>query len=293
MAMAVRSLAPALIGEHAVAFNRDGMAQDALLVAGIVLKWVRADKEANYRRIEPLIRKAAAAGAQLVCTTECFLDGYAIADKSIPLPVYRALGEPIPDGPYYRRLAALAEELRIHLVAGMTEADGEARYNTAVLIGPDGGLIGRYHKQRLGHEAERNTAGTTSPVFTTIHGRIGLMICKDRGQSATARALQQGGADVILCLSGGMWGPVHNDPVLQARSRETGLPIVFVHPVEFLVTGADGSILDCTLVGGHLPARERAGDRLLVNGDQVGGEDDQAGVFYQAVPLRHGALSTR
>ena len=67
-------------------------------VAGIVLKWLRGDKAANYRRIEPLIREAAAHGAQIVCTTECFLDGYAIADKSIPLEQYRALGEPIPKG---------------------------------------------------------------------------------------------------------------------------------------------------------------------------------------------------
>jgi hypothetical protein len=54
-------------------------------VAGIVLKWVRADKEANFRRVEPMIREAATHGALIVCTTECFLDGYAIADKSIPL----------------------------------------------------------------------------------------------------------------------------------------------------------------------------------------------------------------
>ena len=27
--------------------------------AGIVLKWVRGDKEANFRRIEPMIREAA------------------------------------------------------------------------------------------------------------------------------------------------------------------------------------------------------------------------------------------
>src|SRR5262245_51113066 len=96
-------------------------------VAGIVLKWVRGDKEANYRRAEPLIREAAKNGAQLVITTECFLDGYAIADKSIPLADYRALGEPIPTGTYYKRLAALAAELKIHLIAGMSEADGEAR----------------------------------------------------------------------------------------------------------------------------------------------------------------------
>lgn len=42
-------------------------------VAGIVLRWLRGDKEANYRRVEPLIREAAAYGAQIVCTTECFL----------------------------------------------------------------------------------------------------------------------------------------------------------------------------------------------------------------------------
>ena len=57
-------------------------------VAGIVLKWIRGDKEANLRRIEPLIREAAANGAKIVCTTECFLDGYAIADKSLPLADY-------------------------------------------------------------------------------------------------------------------------------------------------------------------------------------------------------------
>jgi len=71
-----------------------------LRVAGIVLKWLRGDKEGNYRRVEPLIREAAVHGAQIVCTTECFLDGYAIADKSIPLEQYRALGEPIPQGRY-------------------------------------------------------------------------------------------------------------------------------------------------------------------------------------------------
>jgi len=61
-------------------------------VAGIVLKWIRGNKEANFRRAEPMIRQAAADGAKIVCTTECFLDGYAIADKSIPLDTYRALG---------------------------------------------------------------------------------------------------------------------------------------------------------------------------------------------------------
>jgi predicted amidohydrolase len=53
-------------------------------VAGIVLKWVYADKEANLRRCELMLREAAAGGAKIVCTTESFLDGYAIGDKSEP-----------------------------------------------------------------------------------------------------------------------------------------------------------------------------------------------------------------
>src|SRR5688572_20475743 len=87
-------------------------------VAGIVLKWLRTEKEANYRRAERLIEQAAAGKAQLVCTTECFLDGYAIKDKTIPLDEYRALGEPIPDGKYFKRLAVLADRLDIFLIAG-------------------------------------------------------------------------------------------------------------------------------------------------------------------------------
>src|SRR5262249_30062601 len=113
--------------------ERNGTTPKTVRVAGIVLKWIRADKEANCRRIEPLIREAATGGARIVCTTECFLDGYAIADKSIPLDVYRSLGENIPDGAYFRRLAELAKELDVYLVAGMLEADADDRYNTAAV----------------------------------------------------------------------------------------------------------------------------------------------------------------
>ncbi len=244
-------------------------------VAGIVLKWLRTDKDANYHRAEPMIREAAASGARIVCTTECFLDGYAIADKSIPLETYRALGEPIPGGVYFRRLCALAGQLNIHLVAGMLEADGRDRFNTAVLIGPDGQLIGKYRKQRLGHEAVRNTAGSDSSVFETSYGRVGVMICADRRDKDVVRAFCDRGAEFLICPSGGMFGPVKNDPILQARARENHKYIVFVHPAEFLVTGPDGAIVQRTILG----------DRLFIEPDQVGGAQDKNRVFYYDLPL--------
>ena len=213
-------------------------------VAGIVLKWIPADKDRNLARVEPLIREAAGQGAKIVVTTECFLDGYAIRDKKIPQDRWMALAEPIPGGPCFDRLRCLADELDVCLVAGMLERDGQRTFNTAVLIGPDGRLIGKYRKQDLGHELARNTPGNDSPVFDTPFGRVGIIICADRRNAQLVKRIAERGVDLMICPSGGMWGPERNDFHLQNRSRENCVPIVFVHPIEFLVTGADGSILD-------------------------------------------------
>jgi predicted amidohydrolase len=249
--------------------------QETVRVAGIVLKWIRTDKEANYRRAEPMIREAAAGGAKVVCTTECFLDGYAIADKSIPLDVYRALGEPIPGGRFFERLSKLADELDIHMIAGMLEADGEARYNTAVVLGPDGQLVGKYRKQKLQHELVRNTAGSESRVWETPYGKVGVMICADRTEPGIVGRFCAAGADFLICPSGGMFGPKKNDPIVQARSRENGVYIVFVHPAEFLVTDPRGEIVTAELLG----------DRLLVDNDEIDTATDSRAVRYFDLPL--------
>lgn len=271
-------MAAATIGLHCVwpAAGAEDNTNQSVRVAGLVLKWIRADKPANFRRIEPMIREAAGQGARIVCTTECFLDGYAIADKSIPLEQYRALGEPIPTGKFYQQLATLAAELKIHLIAGLTETDGDARYNTSVLIGPDGRVAGKYRKQKLQHESVRNTAGDASPVFDTPYGRLGIMICADRTEPTLVRRFCAQGADFLICPSGGMFGSKSNDPIVQKRSEENKVHIVFVHPAEFLVTGPEGTILSRTILG----------DSLLISPEQEGGEQDENRVFYFDLPLR-------
>jgi predicted amidohydrolase len=173
-------------------------------------------------------------------------------------------------------MAALAGELKIHLVAGMTEADGELRYNTSVLIGPDGKLIGKYRKHALEHELVRNTPGTNTPAFDTGLGRLGLMICADRKHPELVSQIVAGGAEFLLCPSGGMFGPKSNDHILQARSKENGRYIVFVHPCEFLVTGPDGAVLTTTLLGGSLE----------ISAAEIGSEKDTKRVFYFDLPLK-------
>lgn len=84
------------------------------------------------------------------------------------------------------------------------------------------------------------------------------------------------GADFLICPSGGMFGPKSNDPIVQARSRENKVPILFVHPAEFLVTGSDGAVLDRILLG----------DRLLIVAEDAKTNKDQNRVFYFDLPVR-------
>jgi predicted amidohydrolase len=104
---------------------------------------------------------------------------------------------------------------------------------------------------------------------------VGVMICADRRDKEIVRRLCEAGADFLLCPSGGMFGPKSNDPILQARSKENKIHIVFVHPAEFLVTGPDGAILQSTVLG----------NTLLVAPQDIGGTKDLNKVFYFDLPL--------
>lgn len=218
-------------------------------VAGIVLKWVNKDPpaldtqlQANYSRAEPLIREAATNGAKIVCTTESFLDGYSATYKTMPLEKFHSLAQKIPGGEYTTKLQKLADELDIHLIAGILELDGDKTYNSAILIGPDGQIIGKHRKKVIQWESYRNTPGDAFNAFPTPYGKIGMMICADRTEKATIVELTKNGAALVFCPSGGLWGE-SNDKMMQQRSKEGKVPIVFVHPCQFLVTSAAGEIL--------------------------------------------------
>ena len=272
IALAAANVPPAVASEPPVRTVR---------VAGIVLKWIRGSKQRNYERIESMIREAAAGGAKIIVTTECFLDGYAVRDKSIPIDSYRAMGERVPDGEYFRNLAGLARELRVYLALGLHEDAGKEHYNTAALIGPDGKLVGRYHKHRLGHEVDRHTPGTEFPTFKTEWGTVGMMICADRGRHFVWKGLCDNSADFLFCLSGGSFGPVKNDVGMQLLSGIYNKHTIFVHPAEFLVTGPQGSALALQMFG----EPTQGPDALLVSKDEIDGPRDQKNVCYFDLPV--------
>jgi predicted amidohydrolase len=87
-------------------------------------------------------------------------------------------------------MSALARDNEVYLVGGsIPERDGDGYYNTSVIFGPDGELIGKHRKVHLFdidiaggpsfRESDTLTPGEGVTVFDTEFGRIGVAICFD------------------------------------------------------------------------------------------------------------------
>jgi len=155
------------------------------------------EKPHNIETATHLIREAAAAGAQVVMTPEVALTGFVGGEAE------RAMAEPIP-GPSTEHFAALARELDVYILLGLSELRDGHLYNAMAAIDRRGEVMGVMRKVHINrHEIPggwRN--GSEFPVwrFETNTGVFtgGIMICYDREHPESARLLMLQGADVIF-----------------------------------------------------------------------------------------------
>jgi predicted amidohydrolase len=112
---------------------------------------------------------------------------------------YADVAESIP-GPITRQYGDLAKKRGAYVVAGVYEREGNAVYNTSVVIDRRGEVAGKYRKVYIPREEiEVGIApGSEYPVFDTDFGRIGMMICWDSEYPDPARALALKGAEIIF-----------------------------------------------------------------------------------------------
>lgn len=145
----------------------------------------------NCEQFAPLVADAAAQDADLVVLPEtltCTSNGLTYLDVAEPIP-----------GPSTEYFGALAKLHDLYLVAGLVERDEHLIYNVAVLINPQGEIVGKYRKVTLPRtEVDMGiTPGTEYPVFDTAFGKVGMMICYDGFFPEVARELSNRGAEVI------------------------------------------------------------------------------------------------
>ncbi len=130
--------------------------------------------------------------------------------------------------------AQIAREHQSYILLGLFEREGDAVRNSALLLGPDGQLAGRYYKVHLavGGESESGILpGDNFPVFATDIGRIGCNICMDVSAAESSRMVGLNGADFLLLPIMGdhradrwsLGSPVFNESRWQAIMRTRAL----------------------------------------------------------------------
>jgi predicted amidohydrolase len=151
-------------------------------------------KASNLRRAVEHIGAAAANGAQVVVLPEALNLGWTHSSAATE-------ADEIPSGFSCSKLREAAQQNKIFVCAGLVDCAGEHRFNSAVLIDPQGEVILHHRKLNeleIGHEFY--TQGDRLGVAHTPLGTFGVMICADafaRGQ-IVSRTLGLMGADIIL-----------------------------------------------------------------------------------------------
>ncbi len=148
---------------------------------------------ASFALMAAKAQEARAQGAELLLLPEMFLSGYNIGPEQAKAQAVTAEG-----------LAPAREIAKAHNLAlafGYPEKVGEEVANSAVLIGPNGGILLNYRKSHLFGDLDRamfKAVGTEFPV-AELHGlKIGLLICYDIEFPEPARRLALAGVDILL-----------------------------------------------------------------------------------------------
>ena len=113
---------------------------------------------------------------------------------------FTELAEQVP-GFTIETLGARVARYETHLAFGMVVKHKveSVVYDAAILLGPDGAMLGQYHKVHLKPE-ERPIfrGGFRLPIFPTSFGTIGLLLGWDLAFPEAARALAIDGAEMLV-----------------------------------------------------------------------------------------------
>ncbi|KAA8612919.1 N-carbamoyl-D-amino-acid hydrolase [Salipiger aestuarii] len=196
-----------------------------IIVAGAQLGPIARDepRRSAVARMCAMMRAAHRRGATLVVFPELALTTFfpRWLLKGDALEAYFETDMPDADT---APLFALARDLGVGFHLGYAERTPEGRhFNTAILVGPDGQIAGKYRKIHLpGHFEQEDwrpfqhleklyfeTGDLGFPVFDALGARLGMCICNDRRWPETWRMLGLGGAELVVL---GYNTPLHYPP---------------------------------------------------------------------------------
>ena len=216
-----------------------------MLKVALVQQNCSADVAANQAESERQVRRAAAAGAQLVVLQELHSGLYFCQTEDTG---QFDLAEPL-DGPSRQRFEALARELDLVLVISLFEKRATGLYhNTALVMDADRGCAGFYRKMHIPDDpgfyekfyftpgdGDRELNGFR-PIQTRV-GRLGVLVCWDQWYPEAARLMALAGAELLIYPTAIGWNPADDEAekqrqlgawqiVQRGHAVANGLPVI-------------------------------------------------------------------
>ncbi|MDA4116728.1 MAG: acyltransferase [Thaumarchaeota archaeon] len=166
---------------------------------GLVQMAMNDDRGANISKAVAKVDEAARKGASIICLPELFTSRYFPQGRDAKVDA-----ESIP-GPTTKVLSERARELKVSIVGGsICEKGQDGRfYNTSVVFGPSGKILGKYRKVQIPQdesffEKDYFSGGKAYRVFKTPLAKLGVLICFDQWYPEPARIDRLMGAQILF-----------------------------------------------------------------------------------------------
>ncbi len=216
--------------------------KEEVKVSAVQLSVEPLQLEKNIERMEYYVKSEAEKGAELIVFPELANIGY--ITPSMPgesagpegfasvISQYIRAAETVP-GPTTEALSKLTKKHNVYVVVGLAQKHpvvSGSLYNSGVLLGPNG-IVGVHHKMHLPlNEKHYFYPGSTSEVFKTELGNIGVNVCYDGRFPELSRVMALKGAEIICtvwAISAGLGSVTPDMNTLKyrtyTRAQENGL----------------------------------------------------------------------
>ncbi|XP_057992896.1 beta-ureidopropionase-like [Hevea brasiliensis] len=159
-------------------------------------------KRAIFQKLKPMIDVAGSSGVNILCLQEAWMMPFAFCTRE---KRWCEFAEPV-DGESAQFLHEYARKYNMVIISPILERDvnhGETLWNTAIIIGSRGNIIGKHRKNHMPRVGDFNEStyymegNTGHPVFETAYGKIAVNICYGRHHPLNWLAFGLNGAEIV------------------------------------------------------------------------------------------------
>ncbi|CAJ2629414.1 unnamed protein product [Trifolium pratense] len=160
-------------------------------------------KNAIFAKLKPIIDAAGSSGVNILCLQEFWMMPYGFCTRE---KKWCEFAEPI-DGESTKFLQSFALKYNMVIISPILEREmnhGEVIWNTAVVIGNHGNIIGIHRKNHVTRVGDFNEStyymegNTGHPVFETAFGKIAINICYGRHVPLNCLTFGLNGAEIVF-----------------------------------------------------------------------------------------------